>query len=420
MAKKGFTLIEILGVLVVLAIIIAISIPIITNILESARKRSFNSDAKLVLNAIRIQKDANPDLDETTISKSNLSEYKLSTEHYTSLTITKENDQPYIYIKGTNKWQGLKACGTYKDMNVYPIDELGVCVGDPEVLFIEDPNPGVICGNGTAEDYNNVDTCYIYTVEDLVTFSNMVNGTTGTYYTFLNKNVELMNDINITDDSTYGDSTTKIFEDINNNGTIEILKTELTTEEGFMPIGDNTNNFQGTFVGNAKTISNLYINKPTRQYTGLFGYNNGYIYGLNLVGINIEGNTYTGGITGYNNGNVSDIYLQGDVIANNSYAGGVVGYNSTNKNALSLLADVNVDGGTYSHVGGIIGYNYKGISTGVLKAGEINGTGGNIGKGYGSSYLGTANVYYSSDVGGIVGDINGTKYDSSLNDNLNG
>ena len=111
MNKKGFTLIEILAVLIALVIILVISIPVVTNILESARIRAFNSDAKLVLDTIRIQKDADPKLDETSVNKSNLSEYNLSIEHYKSLSITKENDQPYIYINGTNKWRGLKACG---------------------------------------------------------------------------------------------------------------------------------------------------------------------------------------------------------------------------------------------------------------------------------------------------------------------
>ncbi len=41
---------------------------------------------------------------------------------------------------------------------------------------------------------------------------------------------------------------------------------------GWNPIGNNTNSFTGTFDGLGFTISNLYINRPTQDYVGLFGF----------------------------------------------------------------------------------------------------------------------------------------------------
>ncbi|CAK0762101.1 hypothetical protein WCLP8_3400001 [uncultured Gammaproteobacteria bacterium] len=40
---------------------------------------------------------------------------------------------------------------------------------------------------------------------------------------------------------------------------------------GFAPIGDTTTNFTGSLDGLGHTISNLYINRPTEDYVGLFG-----------------------------------------------------------------------------------------------------------------------------------------------------
>ncbi len=69
---------------------------------------------------------------------------------------------------------------------------------------------------------------------------------------------------------------------------------------GWNPIGDNTNEFNGTFDGLGFTISNLYINRPTQDYVGLFGYtNNATIKNIGLNDVDITGNSYVGGLVGY-------------------------------------------------------------------------------------------------------------------------
>lgn len=405
MNKKGFTLIEILAALIVIIIVLVISVPIVTNVINGTTRSAFSSDAKMILNSLRIHKDANPNFDLTTVNKENLLSYQLEDDNYESLSIVMEENEPYIFIVGKEKWTGLKVCGTYRNMNVYSAEETGVCLGeetsgDPVVVFQTDPNPGIICGTGVVEDYANNTTCYIYSVSDLVAFSNSVNS--GNNY--LNKTVELVNNIDIENNSTYGNINISTFGDINGNGTTETLDIELTTGAGFVPIGQNTINFQGTFQGNTRTISNLYINRPARQYTGLFGYNNGYVYGLNLVGAYVSGAAYTGGITGYNNGAVIDIYLQGSITGYGQYIGGLVGYNATTKSAISLLADVNVEAFTYSYVGGLIGQNY-GTAKGIVEAGKLSSTGSRtyVGKGYGYTNGGIVNIYCSI---GIIGSTN--------------
>lgn len=50
--KKGFTLVELLAVIVILAIILAIAVPSITGILNSAKKSSFEADVKLIIKGI--------------------------------------------------------------------------------------------------------------------------------------------------------------------------------------------------------------------------------------------------------------------------------------------------------------------------------------------------------------------------------
>jgi prepilin-type N-terminal cleavage/methylation domain-containing protein len=50
--RKGFTLVELLAVIVILAIILAIAVPGIAGIINSAKKGAFESDAKMIVTGI--------------------------------------------------------------------------------------------------------------------------------------------------------------------------------------------------------------------------------------------------------------------------------------------------------------------------------------------------------------------------------
>lgn len=50
--NKGFTLVELLAVIVILAIILAIAVPGISKILEGSKKSAFEADAKMLITGI--------------------------------------------------------------------------------------------------------------------------------------------------------------------------------------------------------------------------------------------------------------------------------------------------------------------------------------------------------------------------------
>ncbi len=75
-------------------------------------------------------------------------------------------------------------------------------------------------------------------------------------------------------------------------------------QKGFSPIGSFGQGFKGKFNGQGHKVSNLYINRTTQSFIGLFGYtySNATIENIGIINCNITGNTEVGVLVGYNGG----------------------------------------------------------------------------------------------------------------------
>ncbi len=88
---------------------------------------------------------------------------------------------------------------------------------------------------------------------------------------------------------------------------------------GFIPIGNSSSPFTGTFNGNNYTISNLFINLPSMNDVGLFGQTSGAtIENVGLVNATITGQNNVGGLAGssYNSSSIDNSYATGSVNGN--------------------------------------------------------------------------------------------------------
>jgi hypothetical protein len=101
---------------------------------------------------------------------------------------------------------------------------------------------------------------------------------------------------------------------------------------GLLPIGNNSINFTGTYNGRGHTVDGLYINRPSDNYIGFFGYANGAIIrDLGLTNVNISGNSQVGALAG-NHGISTGVtslieycYTTGEVYGS-TWLGGLAGY----------------------------------------------------------------------------------------------
>lgn len=169
--------------------------------------------------------------------------------------------------------------------------------------------------------------------------------------------------------------------------------------EGWSPIGNESAPFSGIFNGKGHAISNLYINRPSSNYIGLFGMTSGsVINSLAVVNCNINGNSYVSGLVGYNTSSsiLSYCYTAGKICGTN-YIGGLAGYNSSS-DISNCYTNAEVSGDKYN--GGLVGFNSSSTMLNCYATGRVSGfeyTGGLVG----SNSLSTiTNGFYNTEISG--------------------
>jgi len=182
-------------------------------------------------------------------------------------------------------------------------------------------------------------------------------------------------------------------------GYTELASETANSGSGWNPIGS----FTGTFDGQGYEINDLFINRPSKNYVGLFGLvGSGVIENVGVNG-NVTGHDYVGGLVGMSYCAVSDSYSTCNVTGH-YYIGGLVGRNRPAGNVINCYATGMVTGISYSaYAGGLVGQIDSGgqvidsYSTGCATSGNV--AGGLIGYNFG-----TVNNCYSS--GNVTGYMN--------------
>ena len=179
-------------------------------------------------------------------------------------------------------------------------------------------------------------------------------------------------------------------------------------ELSWEPIGSSLYNYRGTFDGNGKTITNLYINASqfymaffgctdqstiknltfehanvtnTEQYTGILAGDAGYVSTLQNIKISencqIKGDFNTGGIAGRLDGNAYNC-VNYAIIQGNGIVGGLFGFYVTTDNSTdnSIIACANYGNVTASGwtVGGLVGQFRSGTIQDCANYGDVKGT----------------------------------------------
>ena len=160
-------------------------------------------------------------------------------------------------------------------------------------------------------------------------------------------------------------------------------ESEGVAEISWIPISDKTKvdskYWYGTFDGNNKTISNLYIN-ATADYSGLFGYINnmnaserGTIKNINFDNANINSTNYSVAVlVGYaSNTDISGITVNSGTVKGSARCGGIAG--DVYGTSISHCVNKAYIEGTNTSVGGIVGYSLSITITNCANYGNVKG-----------------------------------------------
>ena len=112
---KGFTLVELLAVIVILATILVIAVPKITDTIKNSKIASFESSAKTIASQAEKKKMENEILDNTNLINCN-NLVKLSNSDYISCSIYFDsNNNALVTLYGSGKFEGLQIINGTKE-----------------------------------------------------------------------------------------------------------------------------------------------------------------------------------------------------------------------------------------------------------------------------------------------------------------
>ena len=177
----------------------------------------------------------------------------------------------------------------------------------------------------------------------------------------------------------------------------------------FDPIGSEDFPFTGRFDGDGFKIQNRSFDDSSATHLGLFGYigESGHISDVNLLDVDISGDTVLGGLAASSSGTIESAAVSGIVNGEGNEIGGLLGRNESSAEVLQSSANVEVTG--YGKVGGLIGVSIGSVAhsfaSGVVTR-QHREIGGLVGRSEGTTLFSYATGNTTSanrNVGGLIG-----------------
>ena len=140
--KKGFTLVELLAVIVILAVILVIAVPQIMSVIESARKGSIESTAKLIAEGAEREYTNRKILGkDTNIECSDVS--SMNSNDYGTCVITFDNTgKATVKVTGKGKFEGYTCNGNSTNMECVKGEIPGPTETDAQYFSYSDVDDG--------------------------------------------------------------------------------------------------------------------------------------------------------------------------------------------------------------------------------------------------------------------------------------
>ena len=117
MKKRGFTLVELLAVIVVIGLILVIVVPRVLKNIDEEKKSTFISSAKALIRKVEYDYMDDEDFDYVALKTFNINDISMSNYDIDNSTIKKKNGDIYIKLIGKEEFEGYKCIGTINNLN---------------------------------------------------------------------------------------------------------------------------------------------------------------------------------------------------------------------------------------------------------------------------------------------------------------
>ena len=308
MKRKGFTLVELLAVIVILAVILTIAVPAVKKTVDSAKKKSAENDARMIKNIAEKYYTRNLDKDEE------ITGVDLSTD-----TLSYSGEKPtkgYLYFTE----DGIAYGKMY--INGYCVEVKSDGTNTSEKVSIDDCNIADIStggntsggnqgGSGSTEvtkKYTNGEVVYYNPVTNTKCNSSEAVSTTGTkegcmrWYAFLDdvdSSIKLLLDHNIDVNCSSSTRLTTLQSSISSwdssvKNTARLIEaSEIVKMTGFSNWTDNAEDFSGYYLHNNSTSTVYKGSAGTNKYSWLFDNTDSCTtYGCNVANSTLQAAGY--------------------------------------------------------------------------------------------------------------------------------
>lgn len=114
MNSKGFTLVEVLAVLIILAILLTVAVPIMNNLIDNKTKDTFLINAKTLIRQIKYE---NKEFTSSTINALGLAEIDFKDYDKNASMAYQQGDEIYLNLVGTGQYEGMYLCWVSLETN---------------------------------------------------------------------------------------------------------------------------------------------------------------------------------------------------------------------------------------------------------------------------------------------------------------
>lgn len=171
--KKGFTLVELLAVIVILGVLLMIAVPAVQNVIKKTKNNATQKQAELFIDAAKKMAIIDEPTNDKVIYKLSDLDSSVDTNRFTGMVVASKENGSYKYYIYLNDSVNKKTIGNNND-SIFEFaseDEINENVTDGGKIFKEDSTPIIKVNNNTysyTNTNNTLDTYHSYSVKENV------------------------------------------------------------------------------------------------------------------------------------------------------------------------------------------------------------------------------------------------------------